>query len=275
MRSESYGRPTDHVGEHGYNSRMTPPFPSDLTARAARRQAAALLVVFYTFVYGGGTLLGSVHDGVAVPILSAIILGSLMLLVTTLFVRRDAAWRESLGLDRQPIGSMLGWSLFGFVGTYAVNVVLSAVYLVARGDLASVASHRAAWLGTLAGIRVEMILPLAAFVAVWEETVFRGFLLGRLRASLSLKDTRGAALRRDAAAIMLTALCFGAGHGYQGVLGLVQTTSAGAALGALAVWRKSIWPAIGAHLAIDTFGLLALKALESTLHTILALAALR
>ncbi len=66
----------------------------------------------------------------------------------------------------------------------------------------------------------------------------------------------------------LTALCFGAGHGYQGVLGVLQTTGAGIALGALTVWRKSLWPAIAAHLAIDAVGLLALKALQPLLHTL-------
>lgn len=254
---------------------MTPPFPSDLAPRTARRQAAALLVLFYGTVYGGGTLLGGMIGGDAAPILTSVMLGLLMLAVMGLFVRRDSSWRQSLGFDAQPIGSMVGWSLFGFVGTYIVNVVLSVAYLVARGNLVSVASHRATWLGTLAEIRIEAILPLAAFVALWEESVFRGFLLGRLRASIPVQETRGATRRRDAVAVLLTALCFGAGHGYQGTLGILQTTTAGLALGALTVWRKSLWPAIGAHLAIDAFGLLAIKALESTLHTILFLAPMR
>jgi membrane protease YdiL (CAAX protease family) len=254
---------------------MTPPFPSGLTARTARGQAVALLVSFYGIVYGGPIFVGSIHDGVAIPILLSILLGALMLLVVARFTRHDASWRESLGLDRQPIGSTLRWSLLGFVGTYGVNIALSSIYLALQGDLEAVAAHRATWLGSLAELRVELILPLAAFVAVWEETVFRGFLLGRLRATMPVTDTRGAVLRRDVVAIMITALCFGAGHGYQGVLGLVQTTAAGAVLGALAIWRKSIWPAIGAHLTIDAFGLLAIKALASTLHTTLILMAIR
>jgi membrane protease YdiL (CAAX protease family) len=254
---------------------MTAPFPSGLAARTARRQSLGLLVLFYGIVYGGSIFVGSGHSGTATPILLSILLGALMLLAVTLFTHRDASWRESLGLDRQPIGSTLRWSLLGFVGTYGVNIALSSAYLALQGDLEAVVAHRATWLGNLAELRVELILPLAAFVAVWEETVFRGFLLGRLRASMPAKETRGAALRRDVVAIMITALCFGAGHGYQGVLGLVQTTAAGAVLGALAIWRKSIWPTIGAHLAIDAFGLLALKALESALHTTLILMAIR
>jgi membrane protease YdiL (CAAX protease family) len=45
----------------------------------------------------------------------------------------------------------------------------------------------------------------------------------------------------------------------------MQTTIAGIVLGAVTVWRGSLWPAIGAHLAIDTFGLLAIKALTRAL----------
>lgn len=253
---------------------MISPFPAGLAASAARRQVAALLVLFYSIVYGGGILVGGMHDRVVAPILSALLLGTLMLLATGLCIRRDASWRESLGLGRQPIGSVLGWGLLGFVGTYAVNVLLISVYLTAHGNLEAVAAHRATWLGRLAELPAETILPLAAFAAVWEETVFRGFLLGRLRASMPVPDTSGAALSRDVLAVVLTALFFGAGHGYQGVLGLVQTTVAGVAMGTLAVWRKSIWPAMSAHLAIDAFGLIALKILRPMLHAVASLTAI-
>jgi CAAX protease family protein len=249
---------------------MTSPFPSGLAPSSARRQAAALLLLFYSLVYGGGLLFGDVNDRLATPILSAFVLGLLMLLATGLLVRRDASWRESLGLGPQQVGPMLGWSLLGFVGTYVVNLVFISVYLSMQGNLEAIAADRATWLGKLAEVRTEAILPLAGFAAVWEETVFRGFLLGRLRAAIPAGDTRGAALRRDMLAVGLTALFFGAGHGYQGGLGLLQTTVAGAALGGLAVWRSSLWPAIGAHLAIDSFGLLALKLLKPVLQGLTA-----
>ena len=252
---------------------MISPFPSGLAPGAARRQAAGLLVLFFSTIYGGGILVGDIHDHPAPLVLSALALGALMLLVTVLLVRRDAWWRESLGLGRQPVGSMLGWSLLGFVGTYVMNLVLISAYLAAHGNLEAVAAHRATWLGSLAELPVEVTLPLVAFAGVWEETVFRGFLLGRLRASMPVRDSRGAALHRDVLAVVLTGIFFGAGHGYQGLLGVGQTALAGIALGALTVWRKSIWPAIGAHLAIDGFSLIALKALKLMLHAVLNLAA--
>ena len=254
---------------------MISPFPAGLSPRTARRQAVVLLVLFYFIVYPGGFLVGGMRDRPAMLFLSALALGTLMLLAAALFVRHDASWRESLGLGHRPVGSILGWSLLGFLGTYVVNIVLIGAYLTAHGNLEALASHRASWLGRLAEVPAEAILPLAAFAAVWEETVFRGFLLGRLRASMPVQDSRRAAVCRDVPAIVLTALFFGAGHGYQGVLGLVQTTVAGVALGALAVWRKSIWPAIGAHLAIDAFGLMALRALKPFLPAIMSLTAIR
>jgi membrane protease YdiL (CAAX protease family) len=254
---------------------MISPFPSGLAPGAARRQAVGLLVLFYSIVYGGGVLFGSMHGRPTALILSAFVPGTLMLLATVLFVRHDASWRESLGLGRQPVGPMVRWSLLGFIGIYLVNIALIGAYLAAHGNLEALAAHKATWLGKLAELPAEAILPLAAFAAIWEETVFRGFLLGRLRASMPVQDSRGAALRRDVLGVLLAALFFGAGHGYQGVLGLVQTTGVGVVLGALVVWRKSIWPAIGAHLAIDAFGLVALKALKPMLHTLASLTAMR
>ncbi len=234
-----------------------------------------MLILFYSIVYGGGILLGGMQERPAALALSALVLGTLMLLATVFFVRHDASWRQSLGFGHQPLGAMLGWSLLGFTGTYVLNLVLISAYLAAHGDLEAVAAHRATWLGNLAEFPVEVILPLAAFAALWEETVFRGFLLGRLRASMPVQDSRGAALRRDVLALVLTGLFFGAGHGYQGLLGVGQTALAGIALGALTVWRKSLWPAIGAHLAIDAFGLVMVKALKPMLDAVVSLTAIR
>ncbi|HWU36715.1 MAG TPA: CPBP family intramembrane glutamic endopeptidase, partial [Candidatus Acidoferrum sp.] len=139
----------------------------------------------------------------------------------------------------------------------------------------TVVARRATWMGGLSQLPVEVILPLAAFAAIWEETVFRGFLLGRLRASIPAKNSQDVSLQRDVAAILLSAICFGLGHGYQGVLGMMQTTLAGIALGALAVWRKSLWPAIGTHLAIDVFGLIMIKVLKPMLDIVVSLMAVR
>lgn len=244
---------------------MTPPFPWSLPPQTARRQAAAVLILFYALVYGTAVLVPYAPRGIAASILSILVLGALMLLAVAVCVRRDVSWRGSLALDSQRLGSVVGWSLLGFAATYALNVCLITAYLLSGGGLATQAASRMPWLQHLAEIPGGAILPLTVFVGVWEETVFRGFLLGRLRASLPVANTPRATFLRDALAVVICGVCFGAGHGYQGALGLVQTTTAGIVLGALTVWRGSLWPAIGAHLAIDAFGLLVIKALTRTL----------
>jgi membrane protease YdiL (CAAX protease family) len=263
-RMHGSSAPDDPPEEINFYGRASSPFPSGLAPGAARRQAAAMLFLFYSIVYGGGILLGGIQDRPVAIILSAFPLGTLMLLATWLFIRGDRSWRESLGLGHQPLRATLGWSLLGFIGTYLVNLVLIGAYLAAHGDLEAIAAHRAIWLGSLAELPLAVILPLAAFAALWEETVFRGFLLGRLRASVPVQDSQGVVRRRDMPAVVLAGLLFGAGHGYQGLLGVGQTALIGIALGALTLWRRSLWPAIGAHLAIDAFSLIAIKVLKLT-----------
>ena len=244
---------------------MKPPFPWSLPPHTARRQAAALLILFYLLVYGTAVLVPYAPRCIAASMLSILFLGTLMLAAVAMYVRRDVSWRVSLALGGQRAGSVVGWSLFGFAATYALNVCVITAYLLLGGGLEAQTASRMPWLQHLAEIPAEAILPITVFVGVWEETVFRGFLLGRVRAALPAADTPRATFLRDAVAVVLCGVCFGAGHGYQGALGLVQTTTAGIVLGAVTVWRGSLWPAIGAHLAIDTFGLLVIKALTRTL----------
>jgi len=240
-----------------------PPFPSGLNPSGARRQAVVVLVLFYGIVFGSQLLPGGPSPRGIAPMLSALIVGMAMLVAVLCCMRRDASWRASLALHPQSFGRTAGWSLLGLLGIYAANLALTLTYVAIRGDVQAVASQRLGWLGMLADLPIEAILPLALFAGFWEEIVFRGFLLGRLRAAIPSALERGARRRRDALAALLTAISFGLGHGYQGLLGILQTTLAGTVMGALVLWRGSLWPAIGAHLAIDLFGLVALQLLKA------------
>jgi membrane protease YdiL (CAAX protease family) len=238
---------------------MTPPYPWGLPPRAARLQTVAVLALFYGLVYGSAALTPVMPHHTVTPMLSVLTLGTLMLVAVTVCCRRDVSWRGSLGLGRLPVRSVAAWGLVAFAATYGVNILLTFGYVLSHGGLETQVAGRMRSLEYLAEIPPRWIVPLAAFVGLWEETVFRGFLLGRLRAALPAGDAPRARLRRDVLAVVVCGLCFGAGHGYQGALGLMQTTMAGTVLGALTLWRGSVWPAIGAHLAIDAFGLLMIK----------------
>ncbi len=90
---------------------------------------------------------------------------------------------------------------------------------------------------TFPPMSVAMILPLALFVAVWEEVAFRGLVLTRMFALL----------RRWWLAIPAASLLFGALHLYQGLLAVAFTTILGAIMSCLLVWRRSLVPAITLH----------------------------
>ncbi len=189
---------------------------------------------------------------------SAILTGALMLLLVLLFSLRDSGWRESLGLVPFRMASSLGWAALGVLAVYGTSLVVGALCHFARVDMKAQLRLRIEVVLKFAEIPSYAILPLVAFVGFWEETVFRGFLLGRVRAFLSSPGGTPGPLR-DALAILVTAALFGIGHIYQGPLGVLQTSMIGLVLGTLTLWRKSVWPAVLAHLTIDGITFSAVK----------------
>ncbi len=249
------------------------PFPAHLTPRRAGLQAAAVLAIFYGYLYGNAWLAGPGGGGGRPGnlVLSVFITGTTMLLAVALFTARDAEWKRSLGLQQK---SWLDTLLFGGVAiaaSYGANIVAVGAYLAIAGDVKKILLEKAQWTSKMGELPFAWVLPIALFVGLWEEIVFRGFLLGRFRAAFSSKPD---AVKRftppDLAAVALQAICFGLGHGYQGVMGFVQTGMVGLAFGLIAVWRKSIWPVVFAHLSIDAFGLFALRVLKPKLEEVIS-----
>jgi membrane protease YdiL (CAAX protease family) len=192
---------------------------------------------------------------------------------------RDRPWAASLGLARVPAMGALGWGLAGAALCYVANILAVGLYFGARmiagplvlvfgpppgGVVQTELAHKAEWASRLGALPLPVSLGLALFAGVYEEVVFRGFLLGRLRAGLARVPPRAG----GAAAVVLSSAAFAAGHGYQGALGLAQTFAAGVALALLATYRRSIWPCIVAHVTIDAFGLVALHFLRPLLDTL-------
>lgn len=110
-------------------------------------------------------------------------------------------------------------------------------------QLAPVNGHEvAAWIG---------LCMIAGFA---EELIFRGYLQRQFTAW-----ARGAA----AAGVVVSALLFGAAHGYQGVRNMVLLSIFGALFSVLALYRRSLRPGMIAHSWHDLFAGLVLAFLKA------------
>jgi membrane protease YdiL (CAAX protease family) len=102
-------------------------------------------------------------------------------------------------------------------------------------------------------VEIALYLALAATAGFCEEVIFRGYL-----------QRQFAALTRSAtAAILVQAIAFGAGHGYQGWKYMIVIGVFGILFGLLAHWRGSLRPGMIAHALQDgAVGLLARRILR-------------
>lgn len=94
---------------------------------------------------------------------------------------------------------------------------------------------------TAAELAVFILLALCA--GFFEEIVFRGYLQKQL----------GAITRNRYAGLVIAAIIFGAGHGYQGKAQMALLAVYGAMFGGLVLLRKSLRPGMMAHAWQDAF----------------------
>ncbi|XXT23643.1 CPBP family intramembrane glutamic endopeptidase [Sorangium sp. So ce429] len=225
--------------------------------RAALQVLLVAAVVLVSIALGEATGSGAralslrdVAQGVGLG--GCILLGSVALLL--------AVFREpwsTLGFRREAPTTVLSWGLLGLIACYLVAGTGTVVYALAAGLAPErLAAEKTAALGGFSELPPSLILPLALFTGIYEELVFRGFFLSRLRAALSPDPRHRAAA---AFAVVLSSALFAAGHFYQSMLGVVQTFAIGLVLGALAVRRDNVWPCVVAHAGINLIGLTALR----------------
>jgi membrane protease YdiL (CAAX protease family) len=99
---------------------------------------------------------------------------------------------------------------------------------------------------------VLLALVLVVVVAIAEETIFRGYLLLRLRAILP----------STALAVLAAALIFTLGHGYEGTAGALTVGAMGIVLGAVYRWRRSLVAPATMHFLLDALAILAVPLLR-------------
>jgi membrane protease YdiL (CAAX protease family) len=93
-----------------------------------------------------------------------------------------------------------------------------------------------------------LALVLVAVVALAEETIFRGYLILRFKAITA----------SPAAAVLLSAVIFSLGHGYEGSAGVVTVGVMGAVFAVVYLWRQSLVAPIVMHFLQDFIGIVLL-----------------
>ena len=94
-------------------------------------------------------------------------------------------------------------------------------------------------------------MVLVVIVAVAEETIFRGYLMLRLQAITA----------SPAAAVVLSAVIFSLGHGYEGSAGVVTVGVMGAVFALVYLWRQSLVAPMVMHFLQDFIGIVMLPLL--------------
>jgi hypothetical protein len=222
---------------------------SDPVELIAPRWHSAALIALMIAVAVTGTLLARTDGPMAAPSGGGRVVRVYlpMLLVNaglTFYVCR-------VGRARNVLRSLLGRG-WDSIGRACTDLALAlAAGLVIEGAEAAFAT----WHQTAASLLLPHTLAertiwilVAMTVGSCEEIVYRGYLQTQLTAFT----------HRASVAIVLQALLFGMAHGDQGLAVALRFTVYGVMLGALARWRRSLFPGIACHIGIDlASGLLA------------------
>jgi len=149
--------------------------------------------------------------------------------------RRRIGWR----FDHPVREALLGCVLF--VPFYAVMGGLARLFALLG---LSRAEAPLVWQLPKSPAEVALAVVLVGVVAVGEETIFRGYLVLRFRE----------ATRSIVAAVLISSVVFGIGHGYEGTLGIVVTGLMGVVLALVYVWRRSLVASMTVHFLQDFVG---------------------
>jgi membrane protease YdiL (CAAX protease family) len=164
------------------------------------------------------------------------------IVVVAVWYRADRTF-AALGLD-WPIGSR---GLWGFAFD-ALLMVAFAMQLKRLPELARKSPEKAnAVLKRLkitprTGTELSVFLAVAITAGVWEEMLYRGFLVWFLAPAGLV------------AAVVGSSLIFGLGHAYQGVRGMLTTAAVGLIFAVAFAMTQSLWWLMMAHALVDIYG---------------------
>lgn len=184
-------------------------------------------------------------DHVSFPIVAASnILRDLSLLSLVLyFVWRNGEGYQALGWNFSGAGkeALVGAGLF--VPVYLITALFGG--LLREAGL-SAPETLPSYLIPSGVAEYLLALVFLVVVAVSEETIFRGYLMLRLQAITG----------NPAATVILSALIFSFGHGYQGAAGVITVGLLGVTLALVYLWRGSLVAPFVMHFLQNFIGIL-------------------
>jgi membrane protease YdiL (CAAX protease family) len=208
--------------------------------RRHRLELGVFLLLFLPPIVLGQILGGSKQSFVVTTV--ATVLNDVALVALALFF---------LWSDGEPLAS-IGWTRRRAGREIGIGVLLYIPMLLALGVLAwllhALGLHGAgtppAFLQPRGAGELVLATVLALVVACAEETIFRGYLLLRLRELVSTP-----------AAVAISTAVFAAGHTYEGVTGVIAVAALGTIFSLVLLWRKSLVAPIAMHFIQDFLGL--------------------
>ncbi|MCL5958197.1 MAG: CPBP family intramembrane metalloprotease [Chloroflexi bacterium] len=226
---------------------------TDASARPTRKEQLIEVAVFLFLVLPSITLsLFVIKQGglTFVVVAFSTILRDLALVCLILFF----LWRNGEPLDR------IGWTFRNswreaalgialFVPLFFVAALLENAFRAA--GLSAPSTPLPSFLAARGYAEIVLAFLLVVVVAVAEETIFRGYLILRFK---------GVA-RSTSAAILLSAVIFSLGHGYEGSAGLATVGVVGIVLALVYVWRKSLVAPVVMHFLQDFISIVLLALL--------------
>ena len=155
----------------------------------------------------------------------------------------------------------LGWNLMNFWREFVLGVILFFPFFYISARLEN-ALHVAglslpstpAFLSPRGSVEILLAMILVVVVAISEETIFRGYLMLRFGTMMN-----------SLVAVLLSAVVFSLGHGYEGTAGLVTVGFMGIIFGLIYRWRQSLVAPMVMHFLQD-FTVIVLLPLLGIIH---------
>jgi len=207
-----------------------------------RRQHAVELLVFLLLVLpslAASLVASRVQELSFVTVAVATAFRDVALVALVLyFLWRNGERRTTIGWSTRHAARevVLGAALFPLAALVA-GVVVASFHALGLSTL----SRPPHALSPRGPAETALAVVLVAIVAVSEETIFRGYLLVRLR-ELG---------RSTPLAVALSTAIFTLGHGYEGAAGMLGVATLGVAFALVYLWRKSLIAPITMHFCQD------------------------